>query len=392
MIPRLALVLQQVVTEVLSEGGHHADGLVSLSISNALIPLLAVELKRSLKGGGCDFLAQAAYPTLTGWRESDVSLFLTFPFTSHTRQRELPLPQPCPTFILAGDGSHLVLLGAVWADRFIVQHLTDMVYIGYDSTCHYDQIHKVARLFTVIRDSLADLANYYREVDAINQRENPQPLNPHEPHPRFFPQGRKYFCRQHKKLFALRYIRAIDDTDCCNLVYVAETDDQREVLIKFSDRYGYEAHQLLADKNWAPALYYVGLIDGSEEHDVRNCVEARGTTREWLYEGPGRMHGGWIINKLPPNGYQQLEVVGHFHEAGYVSGDLRRPNVIFSPGSHEDSELQARLIDFDWSGMEGEVFYPAGLSTNARWTEAVMSFKEIKKVHDQAMLKEHFAN
>ncbi|KAK1215288.1 hypothetical protein PQX77_022106 [Marasmius sp. AFHP31] len=167
------------------------------------------------------------------------------------------------------------------ADRFIVQRLTDMVYIGYDSTCHYDQIHKVARLFTVIRDSLADLANYYREVNAIIQ----------EP-------GRKYFCRQHKKLFALRYIRAIDDTACCNLAYVAETDDQREVLIKFFDRYG----------------------------------------------------------------------------------------------SHEDSELQARLIDFDWSGMEGEVFYPAGLSTNAGWTEGAASFKEIKKVHDRVMLKEHFAN
>ncbi|KAK1224036.1 hypothetical protein PQX77_013058, partial [Marasmius sp. AFHP31] len=216
---------------------------------------------------------------------------------------------------------------------------------------------------------------------------------------------RQYFCRKREQNLNLRYIRPINESSSTNVAYIAMANDQYEVLVKFSDRYGYEAHEHLADKGLAPQLYYVGLLDGSAEHDVKQCVEARGTTRTercGLYEGPVKMivmeylngEDGWTkLKKLkwPRNAHEQVrDAVNALHQAGYVFGDLRPSNVVFTPKSDNAREFKACLIDFDWSGREGEVFYPPGMSKEAGWTKGVEPFKQIEKGHDLAMLDLHF--
>ena len=292
-------------------------------------------------------------------------------------------------------------MGVVWADRFIVQRLTDMVYLGIDSACSDDRIYRVARLFTAIRDFLKRLEEYYLQVDQLDTV--PDSLQPNEPHPRFFPQCTQYHCRKQNKLVNIKYTRAIDDSDPANLTYVAETVGETpssEVIVKFSDRYGYEPHQLLAEKGRAPELYYVGLLDGKQ--DVSDCEEARGSGRTCgLYNGPLRMivmehldgkdAGEMEHEEWPTTAYDDVKAaVKCLHEAGFVFGDLRRPNVVFSPKTIGSDEVQAQLIDFDWAGREGEVYYPPGLSMNAGWTEGIESFKKIEKRHDMDMLAKHF--
>jgi hypothetical protein len=44
------------------------------------------------------------------------------------------------------------------------------------------------------------------------------------------------------------------------------------------------------------------------------------------------------------------------------------------------------LIDFDWSGIEGKVFYPMGLNTQIQWPVGCEAGMEIKKEHDMFML------
>ena len=39
-----------------------------------------------------------------------------------------------------------------------------------------------------------------------------------------------------------------------------------------------------------------------------------------------------------------------FHEQGFVHGDLRSPNIVW--------EGEFVLLDFDWGGRDGEVYYP----------------------------------
>ena len=115
----------------------------------------------------------------------------------------------------------------------------------------------------------------------------------------------------------------------------------QNLVIKFIDRYGVGAHQLLADTRMALRLLYCGLLDG--RNDVRNAgSHAGGRT-----EGGGRYvgltrpvvmeytEGDTAVESAPwPNGaHKQVEVAARkLHAAQLVFGDLRKPNIIFSEG------------------------------------------------------------
>jgi len=45
--------------------------------------------------------------------------------------------------------------------------------------------------------------------------------------------------------------------------------------------------------------------------------------------------------------------VKSFHDAGFVHGDLREPNIMC-----DGEKEKAMLIDFDWGGKVGEAYYP----------------------------------
>lgn len=66
------------------------------------------------------------------------------------------------------------------------------------------------------------------------------------------------------------------------------------------------------------------------------------------------------------------------HDNGFVHGDLRRPNVLIQND-------QVKLIDFDWSGKEGEVKYPETMSMEHGWHPDVRRCGPIEKVHDEYM-------
>ncbi|KAK7437958.1 hypothetical protein VKT23_018393 [Stygiomarasmius scandens] len=53
-----------------------------------------------------------------------------------------------------------------------------------------------------------------------------------------------------------------------------------------------------------------------------------------------------------------LEKLGALHQAGYVHGDVRDTNVMV----RSDGEAEFMLVDFDWSGRIGEVFYPMNIN------------------------------
>ncbi|KAF5329833.1 hypothetical protein D9758_018346 [Tetrapyrgos nigripes] len=378
----LSKVLEDYFERAYTTGGHSADGLIGFkmvtAMITALVPLLIMELKRAFGEGGCDPIAQAEYSFLQRWNEPELK----------------PLREkcPCPTLILAGGGPNFALLGAVWADRFIVQRISDIVFLAQASTTVDDLIHKAARFFSAVKLGINDLRQYYVGVGSSRV----QPLQPNVPHPRFFPFPTQFRCRKTQETISFCYLRAMDDDDSRNLAYLAETKNLPcKLLIKFSDRYGYEAHQLIADKQRAPDLFYCGLLDGKS--DVLCFENAKGRFREGaggLYVGPMRMivmeylEGKNALQtpreEWPRAAHSDIKAaINQLHEAGFVFGDLRLPNVIFVGDG-------TKLIDFDWSGKEGDVCYPHGLSENAGWVEGVKSFRKIEKEHDLEMLEKHF--
>jgi DNA-binding helix-hairpin-helix protein with protein kinase domain len=75
--------------------------------------------------------------------------------------------------------------------------------------------------------------------------------------------------------------------------------------------------------------------------DVRDCYQTCFDHVEHTVE---------LKEKIP-------EALRGLHSKGYVHGDVRDINVMFSPASS-----QVMLVDFDWSSVAGKVQYPSGIN------------------------------
>ncbi|CDO74292.1 hypothetical protein BN946_scf184699.g1 [Trametes cinnabarina] len=80
-----------------------------------------------------------------------------------------------------------------------------------------------------------------------------------------------------------------------------------------------------------------------------------------------------------------LEVL---HAKRLVHGDIRRPNIIpvrRDPENPVEIITGAMLVDFDWAGEEGKVYYPILLNPDIGWAEGVEGGRAIKAEHDWEM-------
>lgn len=223
---------------------------------------------------------------------------------------------------------------------------------------------------------------------------------PLKPHPRVFPYPTKFNERPTEadttpEYIEFEYIDALraDPTNVTFLAKVKSSD--KKLVIKFVDRYGVEAHQLLAVEKMAPQLLYCGLLDGKS--DVRDAGDhAQGSIgRGGLYLGPMRMviteHiKGNTADEVStwPNGAREeiKKAIQKLHDAQLVFGDLRGPNIMFS-------ENRVFLIDFDWAGRVNEARYPRHLSGRVAWPGDVeeLEMKPILMDHDLTMLERLFS-
>jgi len=234
-------------------------------------------------------------------------------------------------------------------------------------------------------------------------------LASNQPHPRFFPyptRFQEYRTEPGPKSKAaenatpeytqFEYIRPLHAAPFNSTFLARDKSSGQKLVIKFVDRYGVDAHQLLADARMAPRLLYCGLLDGRD--DVRNPgSRAMGSIKGGgLYIGPTRMvvmeyiEGNSEAKRAswPNDAREQVkEAVQRLHATQLVFGDLRGPNIIFSEG-------RAFLIDFDWAGKVGEARYPRNLSRSLRWPAKAeeLEMGPILMDHDWFMLDQLFPN
>ena len=305
-----------------------------------------------------------------------------------------------PSFILSGAGSHLSIHGAVYTHKLIVQHLTD-IYLMEATTYGDARVHHIAKVFTSLRRALDKLDDHYEGI--TNPLAGPPtpttPVDPSlVPYRCFFPYPTKFKERQAGTDAKAKYIQFeyidLPSADLANVTFFVKVTSEppgQRLVIKFVDRYGVEAHDLLAKEIMAPRLLYCGSLDG--ENDVRDSASgAEGRIECGLYVGPLRMvvmdrvepvqaRGDW-----PGDAREQIKTaIDKLHEGGLVFGDLREPNVLFS-------ENRAFFIDFDWAGKAGEARYPHGLSAHVDWPDEVerLERKPIEANHDDCMLDKLF--
>ena len=147
-----------------------------------------------------------------------------------------------------------------------------------------------------------------------------------------------------------------------------------KVVVKFAERYGTEAHLLMAKKGLAPQLYaHEGPPKTLWTMVVMAYVE--GATDLQQSQRPGELTTmrGSFQNLLKP-----------LHDAGYVHGDFRLVNIL-----RKEDNGQLLLCDFDWAGKAGEVRYPIDLNQSIDWPKGVVPLGEIAKDHDTEWVNEH---
>ncbi|KAG6379741.1 hypothetical protein JVT61DRAFT_10276 [Boletus reticuloceps] len=214
------------------------------------------------------------------------------------------------------------------------------------STHDDGQCHRIARILYALRESIQRLDSWYKGLNVA-----PFDLSPTF-HFRFWPSPDSYRDSDTNTLVKFTYQKPLERDVSC-VTYLAQTleDNSKDIVVKFvtGTSYGADAHRHMASKGFAPRLLYYGGINVTPEMpsygDLRMVVMER--VKGWtLHEVLERKSEKTLI---PSSFKSDLEhAFTHLHGAGYVFGDLRKPNVMVLPEGTPGSAAQ--LIDFDWAG------------------------------------------
>lgn len=297
--------------------------------------------------------------------------------------------------------------GAVHTDKLVVQHLIG-VRLGEITTHGEARAYHIAKVFASLRRGLGTLDKYYGAIPT-SVTVPPTPTTPAEcflfPRPCFFPYPTKFKEPQagaaqdaETEFTEFEYVD-VASGDPTNVTFFAKaksggSSSDRQLVVKFVERYGVDAHDLLAKEGMAPRLLYCGSLDGSD--DTRNCgSRAVGRLECGLYVGPLRMV---VMDRVedvqerdawPENARDQVkQAIDKLHEGGFVFGDLQAQNILFS------GEGKAFFIDFDWAGKKGEARYPRGISSQVDWPKRAEELERelIEPGHDLYMLDKLFSS
>ncbi|KAH8823349.1 hypothetical protein DL96DRAFT_1469435, partial [Flagelloscypha sp. PMI_526] len=268
----------------------------------------------------------------------------------------------CPTFLLSTSGPYLMVSGMVITKVPIVRRLTpwlSMVDVSHDSRPY----EEVARVLLALQNAVVNLEQFWKELSLS--------LSPDEPsHSRFMPWRTSY--EVSGRVVEFEYIRALEKYTS-NVTFLARHVERGKklIVVKFvaSDRYGVQAHRLLADNSLAPRLLYHGPLS---------------STCTWLSMVVMEHISGRTLAEVDPKPglhAQVKQALQLLHSQNLVFGDLRSRNIMI------DSDNKVKLIDFDWVGVAGEATYPFRMSLNIMWAEGMGRGQVMQIHHDDDMLE-----
>jgi serine/threonine protein kinase len=283
----------------------------------------------------------------------------------------------CPTFIIALAGSWLTILGAITTIQYVAQRLTDYLWLGNSRVCDDAHVISVAHVLYALGRSLDSLDTFYQNLEV-------QPVANGHLHPRFLPSINSY-PSHNTTTVRFTYVKPLELDNTCMTFLATSDSDGEDIVVKFVQSYGDAAHQNLASSGMAPDLLYYGPIvqDGHSYGELKMVV---------MGYVPGETLAQRFESKPIPRDVIQAirDGITTIHDAGYVYGDLRRPNVMIAStvDGNDDADLGklVRFIDFDWAGKAGDARYPLHLSSAICKTAGTSEYELITKEHDIKML------
>ncbi|TFK23836.1 hypothetical protein FA15DRAFT_593483, partial [Coprinopsis marcescibilis] len=153
----------------------------------------------------------------------------------------------------------------------------------------------------------------------------------------------------------------------------------KQALVKFGERYGKAAHEILADAGLAPKLYCCIRIRGGLTMAVMEYVDSQ--------DAHSAFWGRAIPEQVVDDVKRALELL---HQQNLVFGDLRIPNNLVSKVDSEGDvgRWVTRLVDFSWAGRDDVDRYPPNLNLDICWHPDVKANGIMRMAHDLFMLEE----
>ncbi|KDR69875.1 hypothetical protein GALMADRAFT_255724 [Galerina marginata CBS 339.88] len=358
--PKLLAVLSMGMEKSTNLDSTSANGMV---ITRALmmgeVAAIGIEEDKNKFGdGGSDPSTQAGFSYGRYWAQ---------PNHANIRQNSC-----CPSFLIAIAGTSIAILGAVWTDKIIVQRLTDYIWHGHGSIFNDETIYRNARILYALGKSLHRLEVFYQSLQVQTQPPIPKKLEP-----RYFPSINAY-CGPDDTIISFTWVVPLELDSVCT-TYLAKTNGPASelIVVKFVLRYNKDAHELLAENGMAPKLRYcgkVGIRDGDPSYGPLCMIVMDFVDGETLDK----------TSNYPPMLSQRIrEILAILHQADYVFGDLRGPNVMITKNN------EVMFIDFDMVGKHGESIYPIMMSPSIQWADGVADgLCVMLKEHDLHMLKQ----
>ncbi|GJJ11259.1 hypothetical protein Clacol_005491 [Clathrus columnatus] len=312
------------------------------------VALVAVVEEKSELGVNGDPTVQASFSYIHYWADPSHQLLRT--------------SSCCPSFIIGIAGPWVSICGGVLTGHPIVQRLTDYIWLGHSRIIDEAYTLRVAKIFYSLRLAAGSLYAYYlnSEFPLIKKSRI-----------RFFPSITSY--KVGVQTVRFEYLRPLEPEDA----------DDKLIVVKFAERYGEQAHRLLAAEKLAPELLYFGPLTSPQEAVKYSYGNLYMVVMEYI-------EGCTVQQKFPTNTIplELKKVVQKAREclskASLVHGDLRKPNILIPKKGGIEGAL---IIDFDWAGEANKVRYPLHLSSApGLWVDGVEPYGLIQAVHDDAMV------
>ncbi|KAJ3849749.1 hypothetical protein EV368DRAFT_46684 [Lentinula lateritia] len=265
-----------------------------------------------------------------------------------------------PSILITHAGPNIQILGGVMTDRPQIEVLSASVPM-YFHVSNQDLFLDLARTLTALSILFADLGKLY---------DNPPPLNPLFPVQHGYPYPRRFKCGN--QVITFTYLKRVDPI---RLVFEVETEEKKLLYIKYTQRYGVEAHRRAYELGIAPELLaYDDMLPGGWKLVVMNPIPTG-------YVEIDSIEGSEEQGKVQAVVIAKIQ---RYFDEGFVHGDLRAAN-IFVDGERQN----IMVIDYDWAGLNKEVTYPPDVRSSIDiWRPRVeLSLRPIETEHDCQMLK-----
>ena len=250
------------------------------------------------------------------------------------------------------------MAGAIQGNAFICDPLSPTLPLLF--TQHYQEyMISVAKFFAAYKKALDSLREYYKNPS----HDEPSQLS--------FPYIRSFKHLDTNLKINFRYVKQLHEKKLLFLVESDTAEDKdlpSQLIVKFTRKYGSDAHLVCANLDIAPKLFGFEKVLGG-----------------WFMIVMEYLNGYQEISEKPSAQIQQQIHIAmqKMHQEGYVHGDLHHPNILTKT---TNGNTKVIFIDYDWIDEDEKATYPLFLNLKIPHNYDVSSDSHIIREHNEFMM------